>query len=67
MANKPRVLIVMRTGGGKSLFFMIPAMCSRDGITIVIIPLNSLRDDLQRRCIKAGISCTVWDGTRPSY
>jgi len=59
MANKPRVLIVMRTGGGKSLFFMIPAMCSRDGITIVIIPLNSLRDDLQRRCIKAGISYTV--------
>ena len=41
-----RVLIVMRTAGGKSLFFMIPALCSRDGVTIVIIPLNSLREDL---------------------
>ena len=67
MARKARVLIVMRTGGGKSLFFMIPALCSRDGVTIVVVPLNSLREDLQQRCTKAGISCTEWNGKRPSY
>ena len=52
-----RVLIMMRTGGGKSLFFMLPAMCSRDGVTIVIVPLISLREDLKRRYNEAGISC----------
>jgi len=57
----------MRTGGGKSLFFMIPALCSRDGVTIVVVPLNSLREDLQQRCTKAGISCIEWNGKRPSY
>jgi len=57
MAGKARVLIVIRTGGGKSLFFMILALCLRDGVTIVVVPLNSLREDLQQRCIKAGISC----------
>ena len=67
MERSPRVLIVMRTGGGKSLFFMIPVLCSRDGVTIVIVPLNSLREDLQQRCTKAGIRCVEWNGKRPSY
>ena len=51
-----RVLIVMRTGGGKSLFFMLPAACSRDGVTIVVIPINSLRADLKGRCDKVGVT-----------
>lgn len=46
IARKSRVLIIMRTGGGKSLFFMILALCSRDRVTIVVVPLNSLREDL---------------------
>ena len=40
MAGHARVLIVMRTGGGKSLFLMIPAASSKDGVSIVIVPLN---------------------------
>ena len=44
--RSPRVLIVMRIGGGKSLFFIIPVLYSRDGVTIIIIPLNLLREDL---------------------
>jgi len=67
MAKVPRVLVIMRTGGGKSLFFMIPALCSKEGVTIVVVPLSSLREDLQQRCTKVGISCTAWKGTRPSY
>ena len=67
MARCPRVLIIMRTGGGKSLFFMLPARSSREGVSIVIVPLNSLREDLKQRCDKAGISCAEWDGKKPSY
>lgn len=67
IANKPRVLIVMRTGGGKSLFFIILALCSKNSVIIVIVPLNSLRDDLQRRCAKVRLGYAVQDGTRLLY
>lgn len=59
--GKSPILIVMGTGSGKSLFFMIPAAVTSDGITVVVIPLNSLRDDLQRRCEAAGIRCVAWE------
>ncbi|KAK4960876.1 hypothetical protein LTR10_001365 [Elasticomyces elasticus] len=52
----PRVTIVMRTGGGKSLFFMIPAAGSKDGVTIVVVPVVSLRQDLVDRCERVGLS-----------
>lgn len=51
------MLIIMHTGGGKSLFFIILALCLRDRVTIVVVPLNSLREDLQQRCTDKGIRC----------
>ncbi|KAK5109836.1 hypothetical protein LTR85_002041 [Meristemomyces frigidus] len=57
-----RVLIVMRTGGGKSLLFMLPAAGSQDGVTVVVVPLNALRADLKQRCDRVGIACAAWEG-----
>ena len=63
-----RVLIVMRTGGGKSLFFMLPAAGSQDGVTVVVVPLNALRTDLKQRCDRIGIASAEWEGgRRPPY
>jgi superfamily II DNA helicase RecQ len=63
-----RVLVVMRTGGGKSLMFMLPAAGSQDGVTVVVVPLNALRADLTQRCERAGIPCAEWEGgRRPPY
>ncbi|KAK4551325.1 hypothetical protein LTR86_011232, partial [Recurvomyces mirabilis] len=59
----PRVTIVMRTGGGKSLFFMIPAAGSKDGVTIVVVPVVSLRQDLVDRCERVGLPVAAWDGS----
>jgi len=46
---------------------MLPAATSRDGVTIVVVPLISLREDLKNRCQKAGINCAEWDGKRPPF
>jgi hypothetical protein len=64
MAQKSPVVVVMGTGGGKSMLFMLPARCST-GLTIVVVPLVSLREDLRDRCRMAGIECAEWDVRRP--
>lgn len=46
-----RIVAVLPTGGGKSLLFMIPAILREGGLSIVVVPLLSLRDDLVRRYV----------------
>jgi superfamily II DNA helicase RecQ len=62
--GKRRVLVIMRTGGGKSLIFMLPARGSPQGTTIVVVPTTSLQQDLKKRCSKCFIKSAVWDSTR---
>lgn len=54
------VLQVAATGSGKSYSFMIPAFCSPDGTTIVIVPLVSLQNDMLRRCSEHQITSKIW-------
>jgi superfamily II DNA helicase RecQ len=57
----------MPTGGGKSLLFMLPVAASRDGVTIVIVPIVALRQDMCERSNEKGIPYAEWDGKRPPY
>jgi superfamily II DNA helicase RecQ len=59
------VVVVMGTGSGKSMLFMLPASSVAGGTTIVVVPLVSLQGDLQERCTKARISSIVWSSLRP--
>jgi superfamily II DNA helicase RecQ len=61
------ILAIMPTGGGKSLLFMLPAAASRDGITIVIVLIVALRQDIYERSNEKGIPYAEWDGKRPLY
>ena len=54
------VLQIVGTASGKSLSFMLPAYCAGDGVTIVIVPLIALREDMVRRCEALQIRTLVW-------
>ncbi|KLP03469.1 Uncharacterized protein Y057_10530 [Fusarium fujikuroi] len=60
MMNKSPVVVVMGTGGGKSLSFMLPAASCPGGVTVVVVPLVSLQGDLMERCRKMKIPCAEW-------
>ncbi len=47
-------LVVMPTGGGKSLCYQLPALADR-GLVVVVSPLIALMSDQQRRLEEAGV------------
>lgn len=55
------VVQITPTGGGKSMSFMLPAYCSQQGRTIVIVPLVALQEDIHGECIKHGIEASIWN------
>ncbi|KAK5110579.1 hypothetical protein LTR85_000994 [Meristemomyces frigidus] len=64
----PRIVIIMRTGGGKSLLFMLPAAASHGGVTIVVVPKIALQANMKARCTDIGIRGVIWSDNRaPPY
>ena len=50
----------MPTGGGKSLWFQLPALC-HDGTTTVVLPLLSLGRDRLMALQQRGVPAMVWN------
>jgi len=54
------LVVILPTGGGKSLLFMAPACLEDPGITIVVVPFRALINNLVETAKKAGIDSTEW-------
>ena len=50
----------MRTAGGKSALFLVPAALAEQKTVIVIVPYTALADDLLDNAVKAEIDCRRW-------
>ncbi len=59
--NNPAQIVILPTGAGKSLCFMLPALLI-EGITLIIFPLLSLMADQKRRLDSAGIPSLILRG-----
>ncbi|MBN2617037.1 MAG: ATP-dependent DNA helicase RecQ [Spirochaetales bacterium] len=57
----PRQIVLLPTGAGKSLCFMLPGILI-DGITLIIFPLLSLMADQERRILSSGSTVVTLKG-----
>ncbi|MCF6335150.1 MAG: RecQ family ATP-dependent DNA helicase [Spirochaetales bacterium] len=63
--TRPDQIVVLPTGAGKSLCFMLPALFL-NGVTIIVFPLLSLIADQARRLIESGITPGILRGGQSS-
>ena len=64
MANRDS-LLVLPTGGGKSLCFQAPAI-AREGLAIVVSPLISLMKDQVDTLVGNGVAAACYNSSMPS-
>lgn len=64
MERQQDLLCVLRTGGGKSLLFFLPAYLERERqlTTVVVVPFVSLKKDLVQRANALNLSYDTWHG-----
>jgi superfamily II DNA helicase RecQ len=64
LTKQQTLLVVLPTGAGKSILFMLPALLDDTGTNIVVVPFSALMDDLVARARHAGVDCIRWKPAR---
>jgi superfamily II DNA helicase RecQ len=60
MGRRDTLIVVLPTGGGKSVLFMLPALLAAGGTSIVVVPFSALMDDIVDRATTSGVDCVRW-------
>ncbi|KAK1761608.1 hypothetical protein QBC33DRAFT_463064, partial [Phialemonium atrogriseum] len=58
--GKSLIMQMARIGEGKSMSFMLLAFCLPKEVTIVMVLLVALQEDLHRQCKSCKIDLHVW-------
>ena len=58
--RRQSLLAVLGTGSGKTMMILLQATIQKELVTIVVLPLSSLHDDLKRRAIKMCVPYSRW-------
>jgi superfamily II DNA helicase RecQ len=54
------LIVVLSTGGGKSLLFTVPGCIDSEKVTVVVVPYRALIEDLVTRIRDCGVDCMEW-------
>lgn len=60
MQGEELLTVVLLTGAGKSVLFMLPPLVEVWGTIVVIVLFAALMDNLVTRVYKSGINCIRW-------
>jgi superfamily II DNA helicase RecQ len=60
LRHETPVVVVLPTGGGKTLLAMVPALLDPEGVTIMVAPFRALVDNMVDRFRGAGVNCLEW-------
>lgn len=63
LEGQSSLVVVLPTGAGKSVLFMVPAVMEGGGINIVVVPFTALADDLVSRARMLGIRCSYYQSS----
>jgi hypothetical protein len=65
LEKRGNLLVVLPTGGGKSLIFLLPMiydkLASCPSVNVLIVPYNAMKEDMCRRCLESGLSAALFD------
>ncbi|KAI6041171.1 hypothetical protein EDC04DRAFT_2893386 [Pisolithus marmoratus] len=64
LAQESDMVVILPTGGGKSMLAIVPSLLEVNMVTILILPLNSLIMDYQRCLTKMGVPYQVYAPNR---
>ena len=60
LKRRQTLTVVLPTGAGKSILFMLPTLLEEWGTNVVVVPFAALIDDLIDRARQLGIDCIRW-------